>query len=544
MKELSISESGKPEPDFEWIGLALSGGGFRATLFHLGVVEALRKCGLLRKVKLISSVSGGSILAAHLILNWNRYIGDNDEQFAEAAAEIKDFAREDVRNRIIRRWLLGTLFVVPRLLGKLQFTTLLEKYLDELYGKATLRSLGDGQGRPEIQILATSLTTGDLCKFTGKGFEIVREEEPVSVSSSMLPISRAVAASAAFPPFFPPVPIDSDILEANQSEFPIPHVLTDGGIFDNLGIEELSRVAKARQKSKQLLIVSNAGGNFDWAIGRRYRFLLTRNVRANNIVMQRAGRLILEMVETVNKNDPPLCRINIGQMLETNDEPTALDPEVQRAARNMRTDLNACSENEIEILIRHGYSETRAALREMGLCTLPADVIASEGKQGAKSQAKKLEYEDTRQRRLINLFAPGDWVTWPIVLWIILAISPLWIGYLQHSKINRQEETIVELENDRPQTPGQFSERTYLIKAVDALSNNPVTNAHVSVELQGIKISAGETDSGGFYRFKWKSDQETMAVQVHIEAPGYITYDGRCTLDARSSCPIHLNSGS
>jgi predicted acylesterase/phospholipase RssA len=50
------------------IGLALSGGGFRATLFHLGVIRFLSEVDLLKKVKLVSAVSGGSILAAHLIL--------------------------------------------------------------------------------------------------------------------------------------------------------------------------------------------------------------------------------------------------------------------------------------------------------------------------------------------------------------------------------------------------------------------------------------------------------------------------------------------
>jgi len=52
------------------IGLALSGGGFRATLYHLGLVRFLRDAGVLRQVTHITSVSGGSIMAAHLALNW------------------------------------------------------------------------------------------------------------------------------------------------------------------------------------------------------------------------------------------------------------------------------------------------------------------------------------------------------------------------------------------------------------------------------------------------------------------------------------------
>jgi predicted acylesterase/phospholipase RssA len=46
------------------IGLALSGGGFRASLFHLGVIRRLEELGIMEKVSLVSAVSGGSIIAA------------------------------------------------------------------------------------------------------------------------------------------------------------------------------------------------------------------------------------------------------------------------------------------------------------------------------------------------------------------------------------------------------------------------------------------------------------------------------------------------
>jgi predicted acylesterase/phospholipase RssA len=83
-------------------GLALSGGGFRATLYHLGVIRYLRDSGALEHVSDIAAVSGGSILAAHLALNWSRYTGD-DAAFAEAAGEIIRFVQFDLRNHIVRR---------------------------------------------------------------------------------------------------------------------------------------------------------------------------------------------------------------------------------------------------------------------------------------------------------------------------------------------------------------------------------------------------------------------------------------------------------
>ena len=65
------------------LGLALSGGGFRATLFHLGVVRFLRDTELLREITDIASVSGGRILGAHLALNLDRY---NDDAVVETPA--------------------------------------------------------------------------------------------------------------------------------------------------------------------------------------------------------------------------------------------------------------------------------------------------------------------------------------------------------------------------------------------------------------------------------------------------------------------------
>src|ERR1051325_28340 len=95
------------------IGLALSGGGFRATLYHLGLVRFLRDAGILSQVTHITSVSGGSIMAAHLALNWGRYTGSPDE-FNAAAEEFLAFVHLDVRNRIARRFPLTIPLRWPR----------------------------------------------------------------------------------------------------------------------------------------------------------------------------------------------------------------------------------------------------------------------------------------------------------------------------------------------------------------------------------------------------------------------------------------------
>jgi hypothetical protein len=71
----------------------------------------------LPQVSHITSVSGGSILAAHLVLNWDRYNGSLTD-FEAAAAELLSFVRLDVRNRIVRRFPLALpLRWVRRVLG-------------------------------------------------------------------------------------------------------------------------------------------------------------------------------------------------------------------------------------------------------------------------------------------------------------------------------------------------------------------------------------------------------------------------------------------
>jgi predicted acylesterase/phospholipase RssA len=125
-------------------GLALSGGGFRAALYHLGVVRFLRDVQLLPAISRITSVSGGSIIGAHMVLNWDRYSG-TDEAFQEVSEELIRLVRIDVRNRIIRRFpLLSIVNVLHRLalLGTVrQYTRagLLARHYEEfLYGDRAL----------------------------------------------------------------------------------------------------------------------------------------------------------------------------------------------------------------------------------------------------------------------------------------------------------------------------------------------------------------------------------------------------------------------
>src|SRR3954468_14808507 len=160
------------------IGLALSGGGFRASLYHLGLVRFLRDGGILPRIFHITSVSGGSIFAVHLVLNWDRYNGSPGE-FDAAASEFLAFMRLDVRNRIARRFLLALpVRAARRLLGlsnrKLTRTGLLEYYYERfLYGDTCLFELPE---KPALYILSTNLSEGCLCSFGRDGLMMMRRQ--------------------------------------------------------------------------------------------------------------------------------------------------------------------------------------------------------------------------------------------------------------------------------------------------------------------------------------------------------------------------------
>ena len=248
-------------------GLALSGGGLRATLFHLGVVRFLRDAGLLGEVTHIVSVSGGSILGAHLALNWGRYNGSAAD-FEAAASKVIAFVQSDARNQIARR----IPFLVPlRFLQRLTLrgpsrtftpTGLLEKlYAKHLYGDARVHQLPE---TPELHLLTTNMSEGSLCSFTRAGL-IMQHRSNGGIKVEILParltpVALAVAASSAFPGFFPPALITADDLGLSEGEFP-PQTFTDGGVYDNLGVRAFDLLEDLDPSLDQIL-VSDVGKPF------------------------------------------------------------------------------------------------------------------------------------------------------------------------------------------------------------------------------------------------------------------------------------------
>jgi len=233
---MSIKIDGK---DYR-IGLALSGGGFRATAFHLGVFRKLKDMGILWKLDLLSCVSGGSIAGAYLAANWG------------------DDAALDRLDQYLRSTSIAVASVVAGVLNPFEsrLDKLAEAYDRDLFKKKTLAQLDRG---PRLYLNATNLATGNMFFFvTGekKGAEM-GEHELGTTKADTFRLSRAVAASSAFPPVFPP-------LKLTKKEYNVPDVdyvtLTDGGVYDNLGANPLFR---EKRNALDYAIVSDAGKPFD-----------------------------------------------------------------------------------------------------------------------------------------------------------------------------------------------------------------------------------------------------------------------------------------
>jgi NTE family protein len=229
--------------------LCLSGGGYRAMVFHVGVLWRLNQARYLPRLARISSVSGGSITAGVLALHWKDLAFDAGiaKAFPEqVVGPIRDLAGRTLDANSI----LGGL-LLPGSIGE----KVAAAYDRHLFHGATLQDLPD---TPRFVINATNVQSGALWRFS-KPF--MADYRVGRVDGPTLPLALAVAASSAFPPVLSPVELD---LEPGQvraqpgndlcrAPYTTHVVLTDGGVYDNMGLETV-------WKRYQTVLVSDAGG--------------------------------------------------------------------------------------------------------------------------------------------------------------------------------------------------------------------------------------------------------------------------------------------
>jgi len=250
-----------PEPG---IALCLSGGGYRAMLFHAGAIWRLSELGFLPKLNRVSSVSGGSIIAGLLGLRWSRLGFDANGVARNLVAEVIDPIRALASKTIDEGAIIGGLLMPGTISDRVA-----DAYRKHLFGNATLQDLPPDP--PRFVINATNVQTGALFRFSRP---FIADFRLGMIRNPTLDLATAVTASSAFPPVLSPVHLEFDASAWSQSGGEDLHrapyltdvVLSDGGVYDNLGLE-------TAWKRYDTILVSNGGGKIapqeepkgDWA---------------------------------------------------------------------------------------------------------------------------------------------------------------------------------------------------------------------------------------------------------------------------------------
>jgi NTE family protein len=358
-----VGDSGgdAPEPG---IALCLSGGGFRAMVFHLGVLWRLNELGYLSRLACISSVSGGSITSALLGLKWSR-LG-----FKEGVAEK---LTEEVVNPI-RAFAQQTIDVSSVLKGVFLPGSISDRvasaYRKYLFGDATLQDLPPDP--PRFVINATNVQTGALWRFSKP---YMRDYLVGEVKFPKVSLATAVAASSAFPPVLSPAKLHLDPAAFSPPDgepyhrppFTSEVYLCDGGVYDNLGLE-------TAWKRYRTILVSDAGLSMtadpdpgsDWAThSKRILDIIDNQVRA-----LRKRQIISGFTSGARKGAYWSVRSNISDYAVPNALPC---PEERTAAlAAIPTRLAAMPDEVQECLINWGYAICDAGIRRWLDPTLPA----------------------------------------------------------------------------------------------------------------------------------------------------------------------------
>jgi NTE family protein len=223
------------------IGICLSGGGYRAMLFHLGAFLRLFELGLLQKASRISSVSGGSITSAKVALEWGK-LKTRDDFFIHVVEPIRRVAEVTIDIPAI----IAGLVLPGRVADYVAWA-----YRRLLFDGATLQDLPK---RPEFVINATNVETGTLWRMSRA---LMADYKVGEIDRPRLSLASAVAASSAFPPVLSPylfrVKASDFSRKFTKDEALLRNIsLADGGVYDNLGLETV-------WKAYRNVLVSNAG---------------------------------------------------------------------------------------------------------------------------------------------------------------------------------------------------------------------------------------------------------------------------------------------
>lgn len=345
------------------IGIALSGGGFRATLFHIGSLWRLNELGILGKIDRISSISGGSITAGVLAETWPRlaFRDGSAGNFAELVARpLVEFTKLNIDIAAI-----GEGVLLPGSHPSLKVEAAYQEHLVT----GTLQDLPDN---PRFVFGATNLQTGRSFRFSKP---YMGDYRIGLVMNPTIALSLAMAASSAFPPFLSPVLIENPgnfqaVAGADlngRPEYTSQVYLSDGGVYDNLGLETIWNRCRT-------VLVSDAGAPF--SVGNSVdRDWVRQTLRALDVATdQSRGLRKRSLVDDYRRGERQGAYWGIDTSIadyELADALTCRD-EVVHPLALIRTRLNSFSDREQGQLINWGYALCDAAVRKYGPQLVPA----------------------------------------------------------------------------------------------------------------------------------------------------------------------------
>lgn len=390
-----MAETNSEAPAEPVIGLALSGGGARAIAFHLGCLRALNDLGLLQRIHVISTVSGGSVIGA-------LYAYGKHKSFEEFDAAALQLLESGLQWRIVAKAIFslqlpkivatvvcnGLLsfalnlvgFVVGRVMRLFGFnadpvqrgiswitdrlphwgslTTAFEQVLQKKFGDISIEDVHI-RGL-KVVINASELRTGTAFRFGselsgGWRFGNIRQ-------NSKLLVATAVAASAAFPILLPPLVRQFTFWKKGGIKTETV-ALTDGGVYDNLGVSVLEpnrnpQYSIGTYPCSHIISLNAGAGQFD--MGSNSFWVSSRNLRAFEAVYRKAqdatyGRLHA-FVQTGELKG--FVMAYLGQMDDKLPDRPA-DLVAREFVKDYPTDFAAMKPVNIELLTTRGEQLTR-----------------------------------------------------------------------------------------------------------------------------------------------------------------------------------------
>jgi NTE family protein len=352
----------------ERIGLALSGGGIRAAIFHLGTLRYLAEAKTFDKIASISSVSGASLAIGLIFAANNNKWPTGDEFIKTVEPKIRELIMEnDVQTTALWRLPFSPKYWFNRV-------ELLANIMERKWG-----IIGTLQDLPKFPFWEINCTTYE----TGKSFRFRRDfmgDYSIGYARNpQLPISHMIAASAGFPVLIGPYRLSTAGQvwtkdkhgKAGQVTVEDAYTLWDGGVYDNLGLEALYKIGEGLDGEIDFLIVSNASASIPHA--RRKRNVSVSNMlRLLNIAMSQVDALrtreIMAYVITCGNG----IYLKIGNSAEyianSFDVPAeisapiiaeSLSAEDAAKARDYATTLKSPPTQDYELIFRHGYENAK-----------------------------------------------------------------------------------------------------------------------------------------------------------------------------------------